>query len=128
MKQAAGVTSIDAWVDMAALKQFLPEDPSIIAAFLQQVAMEGGRDLAVAQRLLGKGDRQGFASQVHRLCGSCQILKMALITDELLQLEAMIEAGVESAILQMRLIAVKDHFGDFTQAVQLMMPLTSYRS
>jgi len=125
MNQAAGLQSVTAWVDMAVLRQFLPDDLAVIASFLQQVAIEGARNLSAAQRLLREGDRQGLASQLHRLAGSCQLLKIVKITDELLQLEALVDAGEEVAILQMRLDDVQNNFDDFTQTVQLMTSLSS---
>lgn len=109
--------ALGSWVDMAALRLFLPDDPATIATFLQQVATEGEQDLLLAKTLLAQGDREGLASKLHRMAGTLQVLKVAQITDDILFLEELVEIGEETDILQTRLNDVQLCFRAFARAV-----------
>lgn len=109
--------ALEEWIDMAALQQFLPDDPASILAFMQQVIAGGEQDLQNAQAMLAKEDREGLASSLHRLAGTLQVLKVAHITDDILYLEELVEIDEETEILQTRLLDVQANFRRFAQSV-----------
>jgi two-component system sensor histidine kinase EvgS len=109
--------TLEEWMDMAALQQFLPDDPASILAFMQQVITGGEQDLLNAQAMLASEDRKGLASCLHRLAGTLQVLKVAHITDDILYLEELVEIEEETEILQTRLLDVQANFRCFAQSV-----------
>ncbi|QEW34506.1 response regulator (plasmid) [Erwinia billingiae] len=110
--------TLETWVDIGALRQFLPDDPDSIVAFLQKVTEGGEQDLQQAQAMLARNDRKGLAGSLHRMAGTLQVLKVAHITDEILFLEELVEVGEENDILQTRLNDVQVSFQAFARSVE----------